>query len=293
MAKTAKILVLGSEGMLGQAVVGVLAGRGWAVSGTQFLHPTAPWYLDATAGPDSWEPLFAASQCDYVINCIGILKNAVDESDAGSVQQAIRVNALFPYEVAQAAAARGARVLHISTDGVFAGGRAEPYRESDPPDCTDHYGRTKALGECRAPNVLNIRCSIVGRDWVEHKGLLEWLLCQPEGGEVQGFRDQLWNGVTTVQFAQLCEVIIEHGAFDHTRRVSPVHHFCPNPIITKYDLLCAWRDVTGKQVAVRAAESRYPGGSRVLATQYDCLPSLYPPRAGWREILRELPLSGS
>ena len=283
-----KVLVLGSQGMLGQAISRFLASRGRQVTGTQFADPNARWYLDAAAGPRTWAPLFADAKCDYVINCIGVLKHAIEGSKPGAIELAIRVNALFPYEVARVAASGGARVVHISTDGVFAGGRAEPYRESEPPDCHDYYGRTKALGECPAANVLNIRCSIVGLDTVEHKGLLEWFLHQPEGGEVKGFRDQFWNGVTTVQLARLCDAIIERGAFDSLRGASYVHHFCPNPVITKYDLLCAWREVTGRRLIVRAAESGAPAGSRVLASQYDCLPAPDPVRGGWAQILSEL-----
>jgi dTDP-4-dehydrorhamnose reductase len=176
----------------------------------------------------------------------------------------------------------------MSTDGVFAGARIEPYREIDHPDCTNHYGRTKALGECPAANALNIRCSIVGRDPVEGKGLLEWLLRQPNAGEALGFQDHLWNGVTTLQFAQLCEAIIENDAFDRIRDIFHVHHFCPNPITTKYELLCAWRDLMGMQVTVRRANSVAPAKGRLLASNFDCLSTVFPPRTCWRQILSEL-----
>ena len=281
--------MLGSEGMLGQTVFDFLSRQGWSVTGTQFVDRAGPWYLDASAGMESWRQLLAEARCNYAINCIGILKPAIGESDAASMEMAIRVNALFPYEVAEAAAECGARVIHMSTDGVFAGGRAEPYCESDAADCTDHYGRSKALGECPAANVLNIRCSIIGRDAVERKGILEWFLRQPDGGVVDGFCDQRWNGVTTLQFARLCGAIIDNDIFEKARSVSRVHHFCPNPVTTKHDLLCAWQAVTGKRVTVRPVESLNPGANRVLATQYGCFPSICASPVDWREILSELP----
>ncbi len=272
--------------MLGQAVFRLLSASGWNVTGTQYVDPSAPWYFDATAEPEHWRRVIVASGCDYIVNCIGILKAAVLERDADSLRRAIRVNALFPYELAAAAADHGARLIQISTDGVFRG-RPEAYYEDDPPDAADHYGRTKALGECPAQNALHVRCSIVGRDAIERKGLLEWFLRQPEGSEVNGYSDSLWNGVTTVQFARLCEAVIRSGAFDRIRAVSHVHHFCPNPVTTKYDLLCAWQQVTGRKVTVRATASPEPA-SRVLATRYYCLPDLHAQGAGWCEILSEL-----
>lgn len=293
MKRSRSILVLGSQGMLGHAVYGYLSACGWSIAGTQFTDPAAPWFLDATASPQTWRPLFAATACDYVINCIGILQHAINAADPASVGAAIRINALFPHLVAETAAAVGARVIHMSTDGVFAGGNTAPYLESDPPNCPDVYGRSKALGESGAANVLNIRCSIVGRDPFEHKGLLEWLLRQPDGAAVRGFRDQFWNGVTTRQFAQLCHEMIEQDAWDATLRLSRTHHFCPNPATTKYDLLCAWSEVTGKAVTILPAEDPVPNRSRILGTQFPCLSSLYSPRNQWRDILQELFESGA
>ena len=286
--RSTRVLVLGAQGMLGRAVFDWFARHGWDVAGTQFRDPESAGYLDAAADTDCWRSVFAGARCEYAINCIGVLKNAIHDDDAVSMSTAIRVNALFPHSLARVAASEGARVIHISTDGVFAEGRSSPYSENDPPDCRDHYGRSKALGECPAENVLNIRCSIVGRDPVKGKGLLEWLLHQPDECEVPGFRDQLWNGVTTLQFAQLCEAIIEQpGAFESARRLSSVHHFCPNPATSKYDLLCAWRRVTGKRLTIRSTDSNSPGG-RLLSTIYGCLPALYSAPAGWDEILSEL-----
>lgn len=291
--RSARVLVLGAQGMLGQAVFEWFERRGWNVVGTHFTDPANPGYLDAAADPQDWRAVFADSRCDYVINCVGVLKGALCEDAATSLTTAIRVNALFPHSLAQVAASRGARVIHTSTDGVFTEGQNHPYSEKDPPDCQDHYGRSKALGECPAGNVLNIRCSLVGRDPAKRKGLLEWLLLQPDDCEITGFRDQRWNGVTTLQFAQLAEALVEQaGAFENARRLSGVHHFCPNPATTKYDLLCAWQRVTGKRLKIRPTDSDSPGG-RLLTTVYGSLPALYRASGGWDEILSELLVTAS
>ena len=104
--------------------------------------------------PERWAGLFSRRHYDYAINCIGVLKSAVDENDTASMCRAIAVNALFPHLLAEVA--KDTRVIHMSTDGVFSGFSPRAYLETDPTDCPDGYGKTKALGECRARNVLNI-----------------------------------------------------------------------------------------------------------------------------------------
>lgn len=66
--------------------------------------------------------------------------------------------------VAEAAAAAGSRLVHMSTDVVFAG-RATPYVESDPPDPIIEYGRNKADAEAAVletvPGAVVIRTSLL------------------------------------------------------------------------------------------------------------------------------------
>ncbi len=269
-------------------IAGYLANRGFKITGTQHYDASAPGYLDAMAEPAAWRHLIAESNCNYIINCIGVLKHAIRDGDSQSIQRAIRVNAMFPHLLADAANMRGVRVIHMSTDAVFAAAGDKFRRENDPLDCTDAYGKSKALGESCAGNVLNIRCSIIGLDSRKHKGILEWMLQHPDGAELNGFRDQYWNGVTTLQFAQLCEAIFIRGAFDAFRSVSPAHHFCPNPVTTKYDLLCRWRETTRKDVLIRSVDAGDYGASRLLSTEYGSVVSLYPNRTDWSEILTEL-----
>lgn len=66
--------------------------------------------------------------------------------------------------VAEGAAAAGARLIHMSTDVVFAG-RAQPYKEHDLPDANIDYGRWKAEAEAAAyevhPTALAVRTSLL------------------------------------------------------------------------------------------------------------------------------------
>jgi dTDP-4-dehydrorhamnose reductase len=122
--------------MVGHVVADVLSRAGGiVVEGTDRRPSTLSWFFDAREGATSLRALWRRGGYEYVVNCIGLTKAAIDETDPASVETAIRVNAVLPHELASLAVEFGARVLHISTDGVFSGSLG-PYAEDAPHDCT-------------------------------------------------------------------------------------------------------------------------------------------------------------
>jgi dTDP-4-dehydrorhamnose reductase len=75
------------------------------------------------------------------------------------------VNVEGSENVARAAAAIGARLVHLSTDVVFDGRKGEPYVEEDPPSPVSGYGVSKAEAERRVaaahPESLIVRTSLI------------------------------------------------------------------------------------------------------------------------------------
>ncbi len=223
----------------------------------------------------------------YVVNCIGVTPANIRKGDSAAIRQAILVNAVFPHELAAVAGEHGTRVIHISTDDVFAGTQ-EAYAEDAPHDCVDVYGKTKSLGEAPAPEMLTFRCSIVGPDATGCRGLLEWFLGVPEDKEIVGYTTYLWNGVTTLQFAELCRRIIEGDHFETLRDEGPVHHFAPNPPLSKYELLTLFNATFGRRVTIRPGEAPQGPVKRVLVTRYKRLREIYGPVADMTLALGEL-----
>ena len=82
--------------------------------------------------------------------------------------------------------------MQIATDCVYSGKKGS-YNEDDLHDALDVYGKTKSLGEAQSPNLLNIRCSIIGPEQGKHVSLLEWFLTQEPGAKLQGFAHHHWN----------------------------------------------------------------------------------------------------
>lgn len=89
---------------------------------------------------------------------------AVDKAESEQ-EIALAVNATGPGALAAAAAARDIPILHLSTDYVFAGNKATPYREDDPTGPTGVYGATKLAGE-KAVAAANPRHVILRTAWV-------------------------------------------------------------------------------------------------------------------------------
>jgi dTDP-4-dehydrorhamnose reductase len=177
---------------------------------------------------------------DWVINCVGITKPLITDDDRLKVEQAVRVNSLFPHTLAAAAEATSARVLQIATDCVYSGAHGN-YREDALHDALDVYGKTKSLGEVTSPNVHHLRASIIGPEPKEHKFLLDWFLGQPRAASLNGFTNHEWNGVTTLQFARIIA-----GIAAAKLQLPRLHHLVPADRITKAAMLDAFAAFYGR-----------------------------------------------
>jgi len=199
---TRKVLVLGSTGMLGSMVMRVLKSSFSpdpfeVVGGVGSSNFKVEDFLRDPLSYSDW-----FSSIDYIVNCIGIIKPRIDERDKKSVKRAMEVNSLFPELLSDMAEYHKVHVYQIATDCVF-GGDMGNYIESSPHDALDVYGKTKSLGEVVSPSVSHIRCSIIGPEVGQQRSLLEWFLHQPQGAELKGYKNHLWNGVSTLAFAEV------------------------------------------------------------------------------------------
>jgi len=131
-----RILISGARGMLAADVIEALR-----AAGATDVVPTDRDELDIL---DADAVALAVAECDLLINCA-----AFTAVDAAEEQESLAhaVNATGPGILARAAAVAGARMVHFSTDYVFAGDATEPYAEDAPTTPTGAYGRTKAAGE--------------------------------------------------------------------------------------------------------------------------------------------------
>ena len=109
----------------------------------------------------------ARERPEWIVNCAAYTQ--VDRAEA-EPEAAQRVNAVGAANLARAARATGARLLHISTDYVFDGRATRPYREDDPVGPLNVYGRTKLAGEQAVRDILPQAHLIVRTQWLFGEG---------------------------------------------------------------------------------------------------------------------------
>jgi dTDP-4-dehydrorhamnose reductase len=263
------IIVLGSTGMLGSMVFDYL-NRNSAFS----VIATDRNTFDAEAFVSGVKQKTELN-ADYIINCIGVIKPFCKDNDPVGAKRAIQVNALFPHLLSANAKSHGAKVIQIATDCVYSGAKGK-YTEADSHDALDVYGKSKSLGEVFDKSILNIRCSIIGPEKKNRVSLLEWFFAQPAGSELNGFAHHRWNGVTTLQFAKLCETIITKELYRSLLEVSALHHFVPNSTVDKYELLNLFCEVWDKKHTVKRVDDIGPPVDRTIASKYNMLNAYYP-----------------
>jgi dTDP-4-dehydrorhamnose reductase len=227
--------------MLGSMVVDELARRPgirviatWRAAG-QFTRPVSipgvEWVSFDAASVTLDQALRTCGKPEWIINAIGITKPLILDDNSQLVERAIRINSLLPHTIARFAEVNGARVLQIATDCVYSGAQGG-YVETDPHDALDVYGKSKSLGECCAPSISHLRCSIIGPEPKDFKFLIEWFRSQPAGARVNGFVNHKWNGITTLHFARICA-----GIVDTETQLPHLQHVVPEGVISKAEML--------------------------------------------------------
>jgi dTDP-4-dehydrorhamnose reductase len=230
-----KIAVLGTTGMLGSTVAKFLSGSQSEVwefnrSGKSVVEGNRSEFLDVTKD-SSITDFLENSRFDYVINCIGLIKQLINDKSDEQVKLAYKLNSEFPSMLDQYSHQTSTKVIQIGTDCVFSGLRGN-YDESSEFDCTDIYGLSKVEGESRSKGLMTIRTSIIGRELNSSVSLMDWLINQKPNSKVHGFVNHFWNGVTTLDFARVVDGVIKESRFR-----PGVIHLIPKNQITKYELL--------------------------------------------------------
>ena len=280
-----RVLVLGVTGMLGHALINELDAAGSLdVYGSARELGLLAQYLSAdqlkrvipgvdALDLDAVRRLLRKIRPEVVVNCIGLIKQDPAIRDA---VYTIQVNSLFPHLLARECAREDARLIHVSTDCVFSGQRGN-YVESDIPDPSDFYGRSKLLGEVSTAPNLTLRTSVIGHELGTARSLVDWFLSQ--SGVVKGFTRAIYSGLTTIEFARLLATVV----FPR-KDIVGLFHVASTPI-SKFELLhmvAATYGWTGELI-------RYPDVAydRSLSPEAFCsLTSYHPP--SWPEMIGEM-----
>ncbi len=154
-----KILLLGKNGQLGWELQRSLAPLGELVA---LDRQGASGLCGDLGEPDGLAATVRALRPDVIVNAAAY--TAVDRAES-EPDLARRINAHAPAVLAREAAARGALLLHYSTDYVFHGHGQRPWAEDDPTGPLNVYGQTKLEGE-QAIVQAGCRHLILRTSWV-------------------------------------------------------------------------------------------------------------------------------
>ena len=237
-----KICILGCSGMLGSMILDVFAKdsnyeiiavvRDISYAESQKnKYSNVKWQILDAEKATEHDIAEIIADCKWVINAIGVIKPYIKDTEDQQVERAIKVNALFPHLLAKVAKTKGTKVIQIATDCVYSGQKGS-YKESDSHDSIDAYGKTKGLGEANNASFYNLRCSIIGPETKNNVSLLDWFLGQPANGQLNGFTNHHWNGITTLHFAKICIGIVKSDM-----NLPNKQHIIPANKISKHNLL--------------------------------------------------------
>ncbi|NTU82534.1 MAG: sugar nucleotide-binding protein [Chloroflexales bacterium] len=155
-----RIFITGGTGYLGSALVRQASAAGHAVAASYFSHEPP-----AREGV-TWAPLDVRDPL-AVEDCLDRLRPdlVIHTAFIQTGPDVMPVTARGTGHVARAAAAVGARLIHMSSDVIFDGEREGPYSEVDPPAPISDYGLAKARAEALVaeahPGAAIVRTSLI------------------------------------------------------------------------------------------------------------------------------------
>lgn len=196
---------------------------------------------------------------DIIINCCGAIPQKNKLTDYKTY---ILVNTMFPHRLEIIAIQKCAHFIHITTDCVF-DGRTGNYNEQSEHTAQDLYGISKSLGEPESATI--IRTSIIGEERFAgrppagggipeqlsgKKSLLEWVISN-RGGEINGYTNHYWNGVTCLTLATFIKSMIDTNNF-----WKGVQHIYSNNIVSKYDICCYINEIYDLNIRIHQYEDK-------------------------------------
>ncbi len=234
-----KILITGANGQLGTELHEILERE---FPGQTLYTDVQELDLTNAKAVDSY---VANNEITHIVNCAAY--TAVDRAEEEKMLCAA-VNTDAVKNLAMAADANGAKIIHISTDYVFDGTNHRPYRESDKVNPISQYGTTKRKGEtlllALAPQAIIIRTawlySAHGKNFV--KTMLRLADSQPE---IKVVCDQIGTPTFARDLARAVVKVLQSHQW-----VPGIYHFTDEGAASWYDFAKAIFRIAGKDVKV-------------------------------------------
>ena len=199
-----KILLTGALGQLGRAIQRVYQDEVEFIK-TDVVEAEGVSVLDITDA-DAVEKIVSDNQIDVIINCA-----AFTNVDGCETQEdlAFNINANGPKNLAVSANNNNAKLIHVSTDYIFAGDGKKPYVETDEPAPVSAYGRTKLAGEQFVQSCCD-KYFILRTAWLYGEGhnfVKTMLKLSDNHDEVSVVMDQLGTPTSALELARMIHAL--------------------------------------------------------------------------------------
>jgi dTDP-4-dehydrorhamnose reductase len=226
-----RLLITGASGLLG-ITLALEAQREYEVIGVhRGKLKSAPFQVVKAdlLHRNAIASLFDQARPDLLVNCAALTSLDVSEEypDLARI-----LNAEIPGELAQACVKSGIRFMHISTDAVFDGDKADLYTEEDPPNPLGVYSKTKLAGERAVqeadPHATIARVNFFGWSLSGKHSLGEFFVNNLSAGKyVNGFTDIIFCPMLVNHTARLLLALLE-------KNVSGLYHVVGGQAMSKY-----------------------------------------------------------
>lgn len=254
------VLVTGSNGQLGTELrrLAIDSPHHFIFTDINNFPGTETVYLDI-CDRAAIDIIIASERVDLIVNCAAYTDVEKAESE---IDMAMLLNHQAVENLALAAAARDAAIIHISTDYVFSGEGNQPIREDAAPAPKGVYGSTKLAGE-KALFKSACRSIIVRTSWLYSpygKNFVKTMRHIMRSREqVSVVYDQVGSPTCAADLAAALMHII-HGPRIEGRTV---YHFSDEGAVSWYDFAQAIRELSGYDCKVLPCRSEeYPSKAR-------------------------------
>jgi dTDP-4-dehydrorhamnose reductase len=257
-----RLLVTGGSGYLGGWVTR-LAQAAWDVTATYASNPhpeiDVDWRHLDVRDEAAVESLMDEVDPQVVVHTAALNPGQGEDFEA--------VNVTGTANIARAAASRGARLIHISTDIVFDGKRGD-YTEDDAPAAVTHYGLTKAQAEKAVTDseadAVIIRTSLIYGWRPTIARAAQWMIDTVERGETL----ELWSDELRcpIWVETLAAAIVELAGLDYTGFL----HIGGEQVVSRYDFGVALLRFHGLDTSNVLPATSPPEAVRPLDCTMDC-----------------------
>lgn len=203
---------------------------------------------------------FNSNKFDYIVNCAAY--NAVDKAE-NDKENAKEINTGAVENIAVISKEQNSRLIHISSDYVFDGKSCKPYKETDPANPLNVYGKTKLESENR---IIKSRADsiIIRTSWMYSFHGQNFVKKIRQMAEKKDILNIIYDQIGTPTYARdLAEVILGimfPGDKDlFKKNTARIYHYSNEGVASWYDFAKAVVELSGFQCEINPVKKEdYP-----------------------------------